>query len=372
MKVLFIARSTLYKDRGGDTVQVLETAEHLRRLGIDVTVKLTSEAIDYEPYDLLHFFNIIRPADILHHIRASGKPYVVSTIYVDYSEYEKTSRKGFAGLLFRLLSSDRIEYLKVVARRVIAGEKIVSPVYLWYGQRGSIRRIIRGAAMLLPNSASEYRRLLRHYKREAPFEVIPNAIDPGLFRASDARVARADDLVLCVGRIEGRKNQLNLIRALNGTPYRLYIIGSASANQAAYYKACKEEAGPNVQFINGITQKELTGYYSTAKVHVLPSWFETTGLSSLEAAAMGCTLVITDKGDTREYFEDFAVYCDPASVTSIRAAVEKAAAAKWDDSLQRKIFSEYTWEQTARRTAMAYSKVLPSKFPEKSLTLGAD
>ena len=154
MEVVFIARSTLYSVKGGDTFQVMQTARHLSELGIRVDIRLTHEKIDYRRYDLLHFFNIIRPADILHHIRASGKPYVVSTIYVDYSEYEKTCRKGFAGLLFRLLSSDRIEYLKVVARRVVAGEKIVSPAYLWYGQRGSIRRIIRGAAMLLPNSAS--------------------------------------------------------------------------------------------------------------------------------------------------------------------------------------------------------------------------
>jgi glycosyltransferase involved in cell wall biosynthesis len=364
MRVLFIARSTLYKDRGGDTVQVLQTADQLRKLQIEVDIKLTNEVIGYESYDLLHFFNIIRPADILHHIRASGKPYVVSTIFVDYSEYEKKSRKGFAGLLFRVLSPDQIEYLKVVARRMVNGEKIISPDYLWYGQRGSIRRIIRGAGMLLPNSASEYRRLYAHYKTEARYEVVPNAIDPLLFRQSGV-TQRQQDLVICVGRIEGRKNQLNLIRALNGTAYRLFIIGSPSANQAAYYKACREEAGPNVTFIGATSQEELTGYYSIARVHVLPSWFETTGLSNLEAAAMGCRLVITDKGDTREYFEDHAFYCDPASPESILAAVERAAAAEEDGTLQRKIFSEYTWQQTARRTAEAYSKLLLFTFTEK-------
>jgi glycosyltransferase involved in cell wall biosynthesis len=364
MRVLFIARSTLYKDRGGDTVQILQTADQLRKLQIEVDIKLTNEVIGYEPYDLLHFFNIIRPADILHHIRASRKPYVVSTIFVDYAEYEKKSRKGFAGLLFRLLSPDQIEYLKVIARRVVNGEKIISPGYLWYGQRGAIRKIIRGAGMLLPNSASEYRRLYAHYKVEAPYEVVPNAIDPLLFSQS-AVLQRQPDLIICVGRIEGRKNQLNLIRALNGTAYRLFIIGSPSANQVAYYKVCREEAGPNVTFIAATSQEELIGYYSTAKVHVLPSWFETTGLSSLEAAAMGCTLVITDKGDTREYFEDFAFYCDPASPESILAAVEQAAAVEETGALQRKIFSAYTWGQTARRTADAYSKLPLFTFTEK-------
>ena len=48
MRVLFIARSTLYKDRGGDTVQVLQTAEQLRKLQIEVDVKLTNDVIGYE------------------------------------------------------------------------------------------------------------------------------------------------------------------------------------------------------------------------------------------------------------------------------------------------------------------------------------
>src|ERR1700749_3054131 len=106
MKIAFITRATLYKVRGGDTLQVIETARHLQRLGIEVDIRLTHEEIDYSVYDLLHFFNIIRPADILYHVRKSGKPFVVSSLLVDYSGYDKNYRKGIAGFFFRLLSSD--------------------------------------------------------------------------------------------------------------------------------------------------------------------------------------------------------------------------------------------------------------------------
>lgn len=355
--MLFIARATLYKDRGGDTTQVLGTAEHLRRLNIAVDVRLTNEDIDYAGYDLLHFFNIIRPADILKHIRLSRKPYVVSTIFVDYSEYDKKARTGPARMLFRLLSGDLIEYLKVVARMLVNGEKVVSPEYLFYGQRWSIRKIIRGAKLLLPNSASEYRRLARHYRVEQRYRVIPNAMEPALFTPPGPDAQRDEKLVLCVGRIEGRKDQLDLIRALNGTDYRLMIIGSPSANQVKYYEACKSEAGPNVTFIPALSQPELAAYYAKARVHVLPSWFETTGLSTLEAAAMGCRIVITDKGDTREYFGEHAFYCEPGSPVSIRDAVERAANAPFDGALQQLIFSEYTWQCTAEKTAAGYAEL---------------
>ena len=68
MKVLFVSRATLFRDKGGDTIQLINTAFQLKRLGIEVDIKINNDMIDYGQYDLIHFFNIIRPADILHHI----------------------------------------------------------------------------------------------------------------------------------------------------------------------------------------------------------------------------------------------------------------------------------------------------------------
>ncbi|RYE34937.1 MAG: glycosyltransferase family 1 protein, partial [Sphingobacteriales bacterium] len=247
MKVLYIARATLYKDPGGDTIQIVNTAMALEKLGVDVDIRLTNEHFTYGDYDLIHFFNIIRPADILAHIAKSKKPYVVSTIFVDYSEYEKTNRKGIYGLIFKVLSLDSIEYLKAIARSVVNGEAIGSKMYLFYGHRRSIRRIVKNAFALLPNSWSEYQRLSKHYNIERRCFVIPNAINPDLFQYKASPINREANLVLCVARIEGRKNQLNLIKALNHSKFRLVLIGSPSANQHNYYNECKSVAGSNIE-----------------------------------------------------------------------------------------------------------------------------
>jgi glycosyltransferase involved in cell wall biosynthesis len=357
LKILFIARASLHKDPGGDTVQILKTAEYLRKINVGVDIRLANEKMNYADYDLLHCFNIIRPADILYHLKESAKPFVVSTIYVDYSAFERSARKGIPGLLFKLLSSDFAEYLKVMARSVLNGEKIISTDYILAGHRKAVKKIISKAAMLLPNSESELRRLLRHYGGNPPSRVIPNAIDDSIFKTCEPNI-RDMQLVISIGRIEGRKNQLNLIRALNGTHFRLLIIGPSSLNQKSYYAQCRREAGPNVEFIDKIPQEQLINYYCKAKVHALPSWFETTGLSSLEAAAMGCNIVITDKGDTVEYFGEDAFYCDPDSPQSIRSAVEQAAASNEKESLMNKIFTHFTWRQTAKQTLEAYQEVL--------------
>jgi glycosyltransferase involved in cell wall biosynthesis len=358
MKVLFIARASLYKNRGGDTIQLHKTAEWLGKLGVFVEIRLADEDIDYACYDLIHFFNLMRPADILRHVRISGKPYVVSPIFVDYSEADRRTRKGLARLLLRVVAPDRIEYFKVIARRLLNGERIVSPGYWWYGQRGSVRRILRHTAMLLPNSGNEYRRLQRRFGADCPYRVVPNGIDPVLFPVEGARSGREKGLVLCAARIEGIKNQLNLIRAVNGSPFRLILVGTPAVNQRAYYEACRKTAGPAVTFVDAVPQEELAAFYRRAQVHALPSWFETTGLSSLEAAAMGCALVITDRGDTREYFGDEAFYCDPGSPSSILEALTKAAGAGPAESLRAKILPQFTWQQAATETLAAYRLVV--------------
>jgi glycosyltransferase involved in cell wall biosynthesis len=352
LKILFITRATLFKNPGGDTVQISNTKRSLEILNVHVDIKLTNEKIIYSDYDLIHYFNIIRPADILYHIRKSGKPFVISTIYVNYSEFDRNNRKGLSGLIFRYLSKDTIEYIKVLGRLVRNRERMRSYEYILLGQKKATKRIILKSSLLLPNSNNEYRRLSEDYGIKHPFRVIPNAIDDKLFYPYS--LEKENEMVICVARIEGLKNQLNLIKAVKNTKYHLYIIGAPSTNQLDYYRICQNEAEENVHFISFLKQDELRKYYSRAKVHVLPSWFETTGLSSLEAAAMGCNIVVTNKGDVKEYFGDMAFYCDPESPDSIRMAIDSAANGESDSRLIKKIKEEYTWSIAAEKTLEAY------------------
>jgi len=356
MKVAFITRSTLHSAPGGDTVQIEQTARELSAMGVDVDIWLSNQNIPYQNYSLLHFFNIIRPADILHHCKKAKKPFVVSTILCSYAEYDKNHRKGI-GVLFTRLPGDSIEYLKTIARWLLGRDHLASLAYTWKGQRNSIVEILRNADMILPNSESEYQRIQQNYATNADYRVIPNGFDPALFKTIGI-TKKDDNLVICAARIEGIKNQLSLIRALNNTRFRLLIIGAPAPNQPDYYNECRKTAAANISFIDHIPQEKLVDYYLRAKVHVLPSWFETTGLSSIEAAVMGCNIVITDKGDTREYFGDDAFYCDPADPKSILEAVEQASAAPPAEALRRKIMERYTWKQAATQTYRAYQSAL--------------
>lgn len=354
MKVAFISRSTLFSGKGGDTIQLVKTAEYLRRHGVTVDIFKSSDRIDYGAYDILHGFNVIRPADLVKHFGRFKKAKVLSTIYVDYADFEKKARQGFAGKLFYGISPDCAEYIKTCARWIRNGERNFSLRYLFAGHRRSVQRLISLSDLLLPNSESEYRRLVGSYGIERPYAVIPNGIDPMVFKKEYDISNKQANLVICVARIDAIKNQLNLIRAVTGTGYELIVIGKPAPNHLGYYEQCKAEAGNNVRFVPELEQSELISYYLKAKVHAMPSWFETTGLSSLEAVAMGCNVVITPRGDTREYFGDHAFYCEPHDVGSISQAIEQAAQAGFDDAFRQQVYLHYTWQKTAETTLAAY------------------
>ena len=357
MKIAFITRSTLHTVPGGDTEQVLQTAKFLQQLGVEVSIFLTSEPIDYTRYDLVHFFNLTRPADILSHLSKASKPVAVSTILVDYTEYDTYHRKGIPGFILRLFPSAASEYIKTIARWLLHKDGLQSKSYLWKGQSKSIREILDKADLLLPNSEAEYQKVAQQYGISKDYVVVPNGIDDTIF-SYDPHIKKDNTLILSAARIEGRKNQLNLIRALNDTNYTVLLTGLPAPNQQAYYEECKRIAADNIIFCGRVPIDVLIGYYKKAKVHVLPSWHETCGLSSLEAAVMGCNIVVTEKGFTREYFGEDAFYCNPDDPASIYAAVERAAHTDYKPALQQKVSHNYTWQQAAATTLKAYQTII--------------
>lgn len=357
MKVAFVIRSTFASCPGGDTVQVLQTAAHLRRLGIEVDICKASDRIDYRRYNLLHFFNLTRPADILGHLRrAAGLPVVLSPIFIDYSAFDRQARRLPGHLLLRLLSSDRIEYIKTLARALKGTDRLCSPRFLWKGQQASIREILQRTQLLLPASEAEAAELQQRYGQHSRHQVLMPGIDTDLFRPRP-ELRREEDLVICVARIEGLKNQLNLVRALNNTRFRLLLIGAPAPNQPGYFEACRRMAAANVQFTGPLPQEELAAYYARAAVHVLPGYFENCGLATLEAAGTGCPVVVSRHTYITGFLGEEGFYCHPDDPASILKAVEAAAGAPRATALSRRVHESCSWEGHARALKAAYAQV---------------
>lgn len=366
MNILFQSRKTLYSAPGGDTTQILKTKEFLEKLGmkVDISLELTP---DVSKYDIVHVFNLMRPQELYLQVKNAkkyGKKVALSTIYGPYEEYEKKARGGILQVLNNMLSITQIEYLKVIARAVLNFEFSKGTlVYLLNGHKRLQKKIIRMVDVFLPNSDSEMLRVAKDFHlNEYNYVAVANAVDTNKFNyekvSIDPELEKYRDCVLCVSRIEGRKNQLNIIRACKDLPYTFVFIGKPGPNFKKYFEQCKNEANNNTFFLGQIEHEKLPQFYKLSKVHILASWMETPGLSSLEAGIMKTNVVVTKKGDTEDYFQQYAFYCEPDDLDSIRKAVIKAYETPFNEDFLKRILENYTWEDTARQTLSGYLSVL--------------
>ena len=366
MKVLFQTRTNLFDAPGGDMIQLLKTKEYLEKMGVEVDISLEFEP-DLQKYDLVHLFNLMEPQDIylqMLNAKKQNKKIALSTIYGLYTEFERKARGGLFQKLANIISPYQIGYIKTIVKH-FSEKRFHKGVFkmVFKGYYGLMKEIVDNTSVFLPNSISEMNRVANEFKlKDYTFVDIPNAIDKAVFFDDEIQnnneFHKYKDCILCAARIEGRKATLNLVRALKGTDYKLVLVGKESQNQKKYVEQVHKEAGDNVIFLGAIPHDDLRNLYKVAKVHVLVSWMETPGLSSLEAAAMGCNIVVTNKGDTFDYFENYAFYCEPDDIKSIKNAIDSAFNKSVDLMLKEKILNNYTWDKTASATYDAYKLIL--------------
>jgi glycosyltransferase involved in cell wall biosynthesis len=146
----------------------------------------------------------------------------------------------------------------------------------------------------------------------------------------------------------------DLIRALSSTGRQGKFAGQPGHYAQRYFRRCRRAAGPNVEFLGHRTSEELQRWYTRSAVHVAPSWYETPGIASLEAASCGCRIVVTPGGCTREYFGDEAEYCRRDDPASIRGAVDRAFARSTNTGVRERIADEFTWDVVAEKTLEGY------------------
>lgn len=364
LRALWLVRDNLQRHPGGDTTQILQTAAALRRRGVVVELRSVPPA-DARDYHLLHVFHLDRLWEhlpVCRNLRRPGLPVVLSPIYWPTDEYDRRGRVGWQGLLARTFGSAGFQTLRLLQRFALAcwqGRSLRGFDLRLLDFRRAARRLLECASVLLPNSAAELREIERHFGIRRPAVIVPNAVDAETFGLADADAAEGSRRgVLCVGRVEPRKNQLSLLRALRGSGIPLTLAGGPGRFHAAYARRCLKLAGPDVHFVGQRSPLELRELYRHARVHACVSWYETPGLASLEAAAAGCNLVVTPGGCTREYFGDEAWYCEPDDPASIREAVEAALAAGPRPELARRVARQFNWDAAADATLAGYRLAL--------------
>ncbi len=344
---------------GGGEIQMLGTARGLREMGVSARLWRPWEESLSEAKCLHLFGSLPEHLPLVEAANRVHLPVLLSTIaWFDWRSYWREPRN----LVRRLLG---VAGLSVRA----ACPKIPS----WR------RRLYHSVDLLLPNSNAEAAQLRRYFQiPPEKIHIVPNAADPRFgdatpepfLRLLDRQMSReapaeirarvADGrFVLCVGRIEPRKNQLGLLRAMRGTGVPVVIIGDAVPGHDRYWRACCRTADTSVVFLPRLDHDDplLRSSYSACGCLALTGWYETPGLVALEAAMTGTPLVLPRGGSAEEYFGRDANYVTPDDPAGIRRAVLDALQRPRSEWIANRVRENFTWEAAAAATLEAYRRV---------------
>lgn len=165
----------------------------------------------------------------------------------------------------------------------------------------------------------------------AKTDVIYQGVDPS-FRPS-SREAVADvrrryrlpaTYMVCVGTVQGRKNQLLAVRALRHLPasMRLVIVGrrTSYAREIDSYISAKGLTD-RVLWVENASFADLPAIYSGAAVSVYPSRYEGFGLPVVESISCGTPVVAATGSCLEEAGGEGALYVSPDDERELAEAV---------------------------------------------------
>jgi glycosyltransferase involved in cell wall biosynthesis len=374
MKILMQNRRDAFTVSGGDTIQMLKTKEFLEYkygIKIDISLDLTP---NLDEYDIVHLFNVTRVHETyiqFCNAKKQNKRVVVTPIYHSLEaikQYEENGRYGLIKLLNKFIKSQTMrEGIKNLVRATKDLKQLPAIIkQLIIGYEEQQRRVLEDADMLFPIAEEEYRTMKVELGiKNSNYIIVPNAIDFKKNSISDdgqglvINNKSIKNYVLCVGRIESRKNQLNLIKALRGTNIPVVFVGAINSKHKGYSKEFLKNID-NKQFfyLGKVNHSEMMEIYSKAKVHVLPSWVEVIPLVDIEASYAGCKLVTTKNSYIKEYLGENALYCDPGNLNSIKQLTLQMYNQNSKTNIED--IKTFTWSEVVERVYEGYRRVYNS------------
>jgi glycosyltransferase involved in cell wall biosynthesis len=350
MKILFASLSGLNLMEGGTKIQLLMLKKYLKDFGVEVTLFREFEDYNLRDFQLFHLFSAEGGTYHLARVlKGLGLRFILSPIF--YSRHSPFSLRLLTAPVFFL-------------RRFFG---------IWT-EHTYVKELCFLSDWVAPNTEKEKELLVKGLGIKGErITVIPNGVEERFYYAQPdlfSQTYKLKDFILYTGHIGwGRKNLLRLLKVLRRLRYPAVLIGKVI--QTEYGKKCLAivEDSPWIKIIDHLPYSSplLESAYAASSVFVLPSLYETPGLSALEAGLAGAKIVITRYGGTEEYYKDYATYVNPYSEKSIEQGIITALNKRKTDDLREHIKRHFLWQSVAEKLFFLYQKVSQEESPGKKL-----
>ncbi len=356
LRVAMINRANVWDAQGGDTRVMLQMQRAAQMSDIEVFFPETDEQT--VAADIIHVVNMTLPRLMQHALtlaEQSGKPLVVTTLFEDWPRYLNASHEAFA--VYRACRAGRLPRAELQAVLSRIGRGAVAPQ--------AAQHDVRGVARFLACSASEAARLAEAFPASADrIRVVPFEVEAPL-AAEDKTLASLrgalglEEYILCIGRLETRKNQLALQAALEHDDIAIVYAAGGYSPQPEYANTVKAWPRRGVtKTLDRMPWHLMSALIRGAAAHALPSFYELPGLVHLECAAAGVPIVAADWGALPDYLPAEAFHvCDPLDLDSIRVAVSDAMSNTPSPAIAESA-AAFSSERLADRLQTVYDEVM--------------
>ncbi len=174
-----------------------------------------------------------------------------------------------------------------------------------------------------------------------------------------------ENVVLCVGAIQKRKNQAALIRAFRAMPagWTLVLAGSNGFDaEEALREAERSPRAADIRITGYLDETELAAWYAKARIFAFPSFDEGFGMPVIEAMAAGIPVIAGNRSALPEVCGDAALLIDPASEDELATALQRLAG---DEAVRADLLDRgrvraagFTWQRAVRETAAVYAELV--------------
>ena len=192
--------------------------------------------------------------------------------------------------------------------------------------------------------------------------------DSGLLEEVRRKYGISRPFILYAGIYKPRKNHAGLLRAFqelraNGIDAELVIAGPMNGGEAALKRLAQDlEIADAVRLTGSVSDSELCGLYSAARLYACPSLYEGFGFTVLEAMACGTPVVCSRETSLPEVAGDAALYADARSPGQFAAALSEAFS---DDNLRAEMVQKgnrncqrFNWNKAAMHTLAVYERIV--------------
>jgi len=133
-----------------------------------------------------------------------------------------------------------------------------------------------------------------------------------------------DEYILNVGTLQERKNALALIRAIEGTPYHLVLVGQEKKYAKKLHDYVdRHQLQSQITFIKDSNLHQLVAIYQCATLFCYPSICEGFGIPVIEALYSRIPVIVSKGGCFPESAGPDSVFIDPNDTEEIRREITR-------------------------------------------------